>query len=261
MQLNFRQYSSVGDPLIILHGLFGSLKNWSWQARQLAEHFTVYGLDLRNHGESPHADEMSYPTMADDVLQFLDEHSVNQVRVLGHSMGGKVAMQLAGAYPDYVHSLVVADIAPVAYDPSRGDHENIFTALTTLDIKHLNSRGEADEKLAVMIADPAVRQFLAANLVRSDEQGFCWRFNLSVLENEYDKLRAAPEINHPYPGPVLFIRGEYSSYVQEADREKILQLFPAAKVKTVAGAGHWLHAEQPQMVNNLVQNFFSNQSR
>ncbi|MBT8146963.1 MAG: alpha/beta fold hydrolase [Gammaproteobacteria bacterium] len=256
MELNFTQFSDTGKPLIILHGLFGNLKNWNWQARELAADFSVYALDLRNHGESPHSNAMDYQVMADDVLEFIESNALEEVYLLGHSMGGKVAMQLALDNPHRVNKLLVADIAPVAYGEERGDHENVFDGLMAVDVAELQSRGEAEAALAPHVAEPAVRQFLVSNLVKDERGGYRWRFNLSVLYHSYDRLREGVIDSGIFDKPVLFVKGDNSNYIEKEDWPAIERLFPAARIKTVMGAGHWLHAEKPKVFYKLARDFF-----
>ncbi len=256
MKLNFRQHSEHGEPVLILHGLFGSLKNWNRHARQLAEEFKVFSLDLRNHGSSPHVDIMNYPVMADDVLEFLDAQEINRTHVLGHSMGGKVAMQMALSHPTRITKLLVVDIAPVAYTGNRGGHDEVFEGLSAVEPGTLTARNEADEILAKFISEPAIRQFLLTNL-EHEEQGFRWRFNLPALKANYDELRNNLITDKPCDKQVLFIKGALSNYIQEDDKEHILALFPSAKVKIVMGAGHWVHAEKPELFSKIVRDFFA----
>jgi len=257
VKLNFRQYGDSGEPLLILHGLLGSLNNWAWHSRKLAEHFTVYGLDLRNHGASPHDDAMSYALMAQDVVEFMDDHNLRAVHVLGHSMGGKVAMQLAMDHPERVKRLVVADIAPVQYGGERGEHDEIFEGLCALDIDTLTSRTEAGKQLAPWVEDEVVRQFLLSNLARDDDGGYSWRINLPVLRDSYPAMRDKPSGEGVFDGDVLFIRGDLSDYITESHREETLRHFPKASIKTLMQAGHWLHAEKPESFNRLVLDFLS----
>jgi esterase len=220
----------------------------------------VYVLDLRNYGQSSHADSMTYAEMAADVAKFLQQQGLDKVLVLGHSMGGKVAMQLALDQPESVRALVVADIAPVSYE---GEHDRIFDGLCAIDLEVIQSRADADTILADYVDDELVRQFLLSNLVRDSGAGgqFQWRINLPVLRECYDALRAAPQSEGSYPGPVLFLRGDRSNYVQADHREIILRLFPRAELKTLMQAGHWLHAEKPDSFNRLVSEFLARQSR
>lgn len=256
MQLHARQYGGDGPPLLILHGLFGSAMNWNWHAKKWADSFTVHALDMRNHGSSPHSDDMDYPGMAADVIEYMDVADIRSCFLLGHSMGGKVAMQLALEHPERVQALVVADIAPVSYE---GEHDGIFEGLLAIDPLKTESRREADQVLAGHVDDELVRQFLLSNLVRDESKGssgFRWRINLPVLERSYENLRAAPASDGKYLGPVLFLRGEHSAYIRQEHREAILSRFPKARVKTLMQAGHWLHAEKPESFNRLVAEFF-----
>lgn len=256
MQLNHKQHSDRGAPLLILHGLFGSLSNWNWHARKWSEHFTVYALDLRNHGNSPHADSMTYPEMAADVLQFLDDHGIDSCHLLGHSMGGKVAMQLAMEQPSRVRSLMVADIAPVAYEA--GEHDSIFAGLAAIDPARISTRQEADAALVDQVEDEQVRLFLLSNLQRHGTGGYEWRINLPALEACYEDLRAGLEEGR-YEGPVLFLKGDKSAYVKDEHRDVILSRFPRAQVRVLMQAGHWLHAEKPESFNRLVTEFIHDQ--
>ncbi|MCG8382684.1 MAG: alpha/beta fold hydrolase [Gammaproteobacteria bacterium] len=245
-------YGRTGHTLIVLHGLFGSLDNWKVQCQKLAQNFTVHALDLRNHGQSPHRVEMSYPSMAEDVLQYIKSQQLNQVCLLGHSMGGKVAMELALAQPTIVRKLIVADIAPKPYPPH---HNDIFDALQHIDLASLKSRREADEQLKSSIESSEVRGFLAKSLYRQDNKQFNWRFNLPVLIDQYAHLAAAPSHRGTFTGPTLFIKGGTSDYITQGDEKVIRQYFPAAQFKLIQNAGHWLHAEKPEVFTHIVQKF------
>ena len=248
-------HGNTGQTLIVLHGLFGSLDNWKTQCQQLAEHFTVHALDLRNHGQSPHDAKMSYPSMAEDVLQYIKSQPLNQVCLLGHSMGGKVAMELALTHPSTVSKLIVADIAPKPYPPH---HNEIFDALQRIDLATLKSRREADEQLKNRIDRPEVRGFLVKSLYRQDNKQFNWRFNLPVLIDQYAHLAAAPSHRGPFTGPTLFIKGGTSDYITQGDEKVIHQYFPAAQFKLIQNAGHWLHAEKPEVFTHIVRKFLLN---
>jgi len=252
MKLHYKQFSKEGEPLLVMHGLFGSLGNWNWHCRQLSKDFTVYGLDLRNHGASPHSEEMDYAHMAQDVLEFMDDHGLERVHLLGHSMGGKVAMQVALSAPERVDHLVVADIAPVTY---RGEHDDIFAGLLAIAVDTLTNRAEADQILAPYEPDELVRQFLLTNLVKNPEGGFQWRINLPILQSNYERLRQRPTASGPFEGPTLFIKGALSNYITEKHRDEILARFPHAKVKLIMHTGHWLHAEKPQTFHRIVLQF------
>ena len=252
MQLNYKTYGD-GFPLVILHGLFGNLDNWSTIARRWAEDYRVILVDLRNHGRSPHADEMTYPLMAEDLAAFLEEQGVDRCHLLGHSMGGKVAMQTALSYPTLVEKLVVVDMAPRPY--GRG-HDDVFAALHALDPASLQDRREAEEQMKPHMEDAGVRMFLLKNLARDGEEGFRWRMNLQVLDRDYENLIApVGTLGQDFPRPALFVRGGKSGYVKDADIDGIRYLFPAATIETVADAGHWVHAEAPDELYGLVRGF------
>lgn len=255
MQLNYEQRGS-GEPVILIHGLFGDLDNLKSISRHLADNYTVVNLDVRNHGQSPHTDDMNYADMASDVIAIADAEGFDRFHLLGHSMGGKIAMEIALRYPSRVLSLIVADIAPVAYDAR---HSTIIEALTSIDTDALQSRQQADKQLAESIDSQGVRQFLLKNLRKdSDDNGkerWYWRFNLPALKANYTTLIGAPTSAGQYTGPTLFIRGAQSDYVTTEHRDAIVQRFPNAQPKTIEGAGHWLHAEKPTAFNQLVSGF------
>ena len=251
MDLNYKTFGQ-GDPLIILHGLFGTLDNWQTVARQLSNHYSVYIVDLRNHGRSPHADEAGYPAMAEDLKVFMENHWIYKAHIMGHSMGGKTAMQLALDYPEMVDKLVVVDIAPKGY---KGGHETIFKALFAVDMDALEDRSQAEKILAAYIDDNGVVQFLLKNLTRKKEGGYEWKMNLPVLFRDYDKIVGAIEGHEAFEHPALFIRGEKSTYILDEDWPAILELFPAARLETVLNAGHWVHANNPAAMLSLVENF------
>lgn len=252
MDLNFKSFGQ-GDPVIILHGLFGNLDNWQTFAKQLSEHFLVYIVDLRNHGRSPHAEEMNYRAAAEDLREFMESQWIYEASIIGHSMGGKTAMQFAFDYPDMLNRLTVVDIAPKAY---RGGHETIFQAMLDLEPTQLESRTEAEEKLARTITDPSIRLFLLKNLSRNKDGGYDWKMNLPVLHRDYPHILSAVK-GEPFTGPSLFIRGERSDYIQDADWPLIQTLFPQAELATVPGAGHWVHAEAPKILLEEVSRFLS----
>jgi esterase len=253
MQLNFQTHGT-GFPILILHGLFGSLDNWHTVSRRLAEQFQVFTLDLRNHGRSPHSDIMNFDVMADDIEEFLQTHHLPKSHLLGHSLGGKVAMRFALRDPDRVARLIVADMAPRAYSPS---HLGIFKALRSLDLGSFQNRNEMDQALAPQIPEASVRQFLLKNVGRTDGGTFTWKLNLPAIETNYPALLVALNAVRPFTGPALFIRGGKSDYIQDTDREIILELFPQARFETIQSAGHWLHAEATDEFVRLVTEFLA----
>jgi esterase len=245
----------AGPDLILLHGLFGSHQNWKPIARRLSGRFRVHTVDLRNHGSSPHHEHVNYPLMADDILSFMKQSRIDTVHVLGHSLGGKVAMQLALLHPQRVRSLVVVDIAPRAYDSV---HDNVFEALRGLHLARIRTRTEADETLASAVPHHATRRFLLTNLVRSPHgPGFCWRVNLDALYAQREQLNAGVTGMVPFEGPTLFLRGGNSDYVRESDRVAIDQLFPAARVVTIPDAGHWIHVDAMEPFLTCVTDFLA----
>jgi esterase len=238
--------------LVVLHGLYGQHGNWASHARALAEDFRVYAFDARNHGQSPHADSMTLAEMAQDVSDTMDALGLKQAHLLGHSMGGKIAMLLALQQPQRVQSLVVVDIAPVAY--TRGDVQ-VLQGLLALDPDTLSARAEADAALASYVHTPAVRDFLLTNLVRGAAGRFRWRLNLPVIARSFGEIIGWPGVQGSYPGPVLFIRGANSDYILPEHQPSTLQLFPRARLKTVQGAGHWVHSEKPDTFRKLARDF------
>ena len=258
MILHHRHYpcqgATPGTPLVLLHGLYGHSGNWASQARVLSSVRDVYALDARNHGQSPHSEAMDFAAMAGDVLETLDALGLARVDLLGHSMGGKTAMQLARRAPGRVRRLVVVDIAPVAY--ARGDTQ-VLQGLCAISTASLVSREMADGVLRGWVADQRVRDFLLANLQKGRDGGFSWRFNLPVLSMRFADIIGWPEVEGRYGGPVLFIKGADSDYILAEHREAILRQFPAARSKVVAGAGHWVHSEKPETFLKLVQDFLA----
>jgi esterase len=251
-QLNY-QVHGEGKPLVILHGLFGMLQNWGAQVKALSDECQVIAVDLRDHGRSPHSDEISYPLMAADVRQLIADLGHKKVDLLGHSMGGKVAMQLACEPETPIERLIVADIAPVQY----GDHHSkIFAGMKSIDTQSVSSRQEADRCLAEHVDDAAVRAFLLTNLYRNAGQ-FAWRINLDLLDRDYPSISAPPEFDMPFGGPALFIKGGKSHYMLPEHQAEILKRFPSASYKVIENAGHWLHAEKPEVFTGLVRRFLA----
>jgi len=247
----FHQIYGTGEPLLILHGLFGTYENWGSQIKGLAENFQVVAVDLRNHGRSPHSDTFDYPSMAADVLALMDELGLDCAHILGHSMGGKVAMQIALNAPQRLRKLVVVDIAPVHYEHH---HHGVFEGLFNIELVGLKSRGAAEQQLAEHVHEPSVRAFLLKNLYRTEDKQFAWRMNLPVLHSQYAQISKAPE-GIPFTGATLFIKGANSDYLIAAYRDQVVSLFPTASYKVIEGAGHWPHAEKPEMFSRIALTF------
>ena len=249
----FGEDHTGGAPVVILHGLLGSARNWSTIARKLAAARAVFALDLRNHGGSPWADAMTYDQMADDARAFMARRGLPAAAVIGHSMGGKVAMRLALAHGEKVSRLVVVDVAPVAY---RRGFNAYVEAMRGLDLSGIGRRAEADAVLAEQIDDPAVRGFLLQNLVSSDA-GLAWRVPLQTLADNMPELVGFPDTpeGERYEGSTLFVTGGRSDYVRPEHHAKILRLFPNAQFAAIPDAGHWVHAEAPQKFLEVVGRF------
>jgi len=235
--------SGRGEPIIVLHGLLGSLDNWHTISRKLADHFRVFAVDQRNHGQSPHTPEMDYSLMAGDVLELMDHNGLRHAHLLGHSMGGKTAMQFALLHPDRVNKLIVVDITPRRYKPV---HLPIFEALLSLDLSASGSRKEIEDALAASIPELAMRRFLLKNLGTDPQSGFSWKIGLREIQKDYPRLCDPVGGGRPFAGPTLFIRGGRSPYVTEEDWPVIRALFPQAQLRTIPGAGHWVHADRPE---------------
>ncbi len=236
----------TGKPLVILHGLLGAGRNWGGLAKRFAqEGFRVIAPDLRNHGRSPHHPIISYPTMAQDVAALLDAKGIDQAALLGHSMGGKVAMTLALSQPERVERLLALDIAPVAYQGHGFSH--YIAAMRTAPLDGTDRRSDIDAHLAPVAPDDAVRAFLLSNLGRT-EGHFTWLPNLPVLQSQMDNLTGWPTAQNQavYRGPSLFLHGGASNYLRAEHHGLIKTLFPSALIDNIAGAGHWVHAEKPQ---------------
>ncbi len=256
MKLNFKQFSDQGEPLIMMHGLFGSLENLAGIAKLLADEFTVYSLDMRNHGRSGNTDEMTLAECAQDVVEFLDTQGIEQANLWGHSLGGKVMMELALTHPRRVKSLVVADIAPVDYETPR--HEHIFAGLKSVNLNEITSRSEVDEHLKSFIKESQVRSFILKNLYKAEDGSFGWRANLNSLHSNYRNIIGPNRHDQKYTGPVLFLKGAESDYISPDHREAIGSRFPNADLKIVSGTGHWLHAAKPTIIARLTRSFLQN---
>ena len=243
-----------GEPVLILHGLFGSGRNWSVFARKLAQYYHVITVDLRNHGNSEHADSMTYTEMAADIREVLELCGLERTRLIGHSMGGKVAMTFALYHKALVDQLVILDIAPVPY---RNNFRKILDSLEALPLAELSSRKHADELLAAEINDTSLRLFLLTNLMKENGD-FRWRVNLSALKNNLPAIGEFPQPDSvtPHTGPTLFLGGRDSSYLQPGHVPVINRYFTNADVDYVDDAGHWLHIDQPEIVLDRITTFF-----
>ena len=246
------EYGESGPPLIVMHGLFGSARNWAAIARTLAETLRVYALDLRNHGASPQASTMTYEEMAGDVAGFINARGIADPVVMGHSMGGKVAMRLALDHPGLMKGLIVVDIAPVTYGHDMLDY---IAAMQMLDLSGEQRRAELEEELREEVEDPGITAFLMTNLERANG-GFQWRINLQAIAAGMSGISAFPVPDGAaYDGPTAFIAGEHSAYIRDDHRDRITELFPKARTVTIKDASHWVHADHPEAFLKTVQAF------
>ena len=259
MKLYYRKFGQ-GKPLFILHGLFGLSDNWATVGKMLAEHgsaslttgFEVYLIDLRNHGNSPHTNEWTYQAMANDIVELMDDLQINQQILLGHSLGGKVAMQFASLYPEKLEKLIVVDMAPKDYP---GNQFGFIEKLLSLDLSEMKSRKEVEVGLKKIITDNATVQLLLKNIQWSENRKqeavaggslLEWKFNLKVIAENQNKIGETFSIKNKIDTPTLFIRGERSKYILDEDIAEIKKIFSNSEFKTIAGAGHWVHADKPE---------------
>ncbi len=253
MKLAYREFGT-GQPLIILHGLFGQSDNWNSLAKRFAESgFRVFTIDQRNHGLSPHSSVWTYQAMAEDLKEFIETHQLHNPILLGHSMGGKTVMFFELLFSGIAEKIIVADIAPKAYEPH---HDAVLKALNAVDFSDINTRKDAEAVLSEYISDFGTKQFLLKNIYwREDEtKQMAWRFNLETITKEYDNVGVTiPDGSSNVT--CLFVRGEKSNYVLDSDLPAIENHFPNYQLKTIANSGHWVHAEQPETFFNCVMEF------
>ena len=255
MELHFREMGQ-GTPLLILHGLFGSSDNWLTIAKQLATSYRVFIIDQRNHGQSPHSDTWNYAVMAKDIEDFCIQHNLNEIFIAGHSMGGKTVMKMAELFPQRIKKMMVIDIAPRYYPVH---HHQILNALKSIDFNIVNTRKQAEEVLHNAIEDFGTRQFLLKNIYWIDENKLAWRFNLEVIANHIEIVGEATPADEKVICniPVCFVKGEKSDYIKKEDEQLIASQFSNSEILTIANAGHWVHAEQPAALLNLINYFFN----
>lgn len=242
----------TGEPVLLLHGLFGAGDNLGRLAKHLSCDFEVHLIDNRNHGASFHSTNMNYDVMAHDVLDYLEHHNLKTVSIFGHSMGGKIAMQSALLWPNRIKKLIVGDIAPVDYPPH---HTEIFAGLEAIDCTNLISRGEADQVLSRFVPEQSVRQFLLKNLKKSAKNGYEWKMNLASIKANYQHILSGLRSMHSFDGQALFIGGALSNYILPEYKTHTQTLFPNAVVKFIPDTSHWLHAEKPDLFNSICLKF------
>jgi esterase len=255
MRLYYHAYGSESLPaLIILHGLLGSSDNWHSLGKIFGERFRTFIPDARNHGLSQHSEVFNYQAMVDDVVEFMTQQHISSTSLMGHSMGGKTAALLALLHPELVDKLIVVDIAPRSY---QAHHDQVFNALNSLDLNAFTYRKDIEEALALKIPEVSVRRFLMKNLMRDDSGLFHWKLNLNAIEKNYAQINEELPRNRQFQGPVLFIRGENSEYIQMEDLPFIGQIFPKAELVSIKNAGHWIHADAPEEFSKTVLDFLS----
>ncbi len=268
MELFYRKYGE-GAPIVIVHGLYGASDNWVSIGRSLSENFEVFLIDQRNHGRSPHSSEHSYELMVDDLYKFIENQGIDKAILIGHSMGGKTVMHFANQYPEKVSSLIVLDIAPKSYlqlaqeNKAEINHFGILKALKSINFSLIKNRNDVALELEKFIKSNRIRQFLLKNVHRNKNNSLNWSLNIDALYNNLDDILNGMDTNFYQSGeaitgfPVLFVRGANSNYITDADFEHIVSIFPYAELKTIANAGHWLHAEQPQELISIIIDFLN----
>ncbi|MBK8399313.1 MAG: alpha/beta fold hydrolase [Leptospiraceae bacterium] len=250
MKLFHRAYPNSNLPLIIIHGLFGSSKNWISNAKELSKLTNVYSIDVRNHGDSPHADTHTIQELVLDLKNFIEENNIEKPILLGHSMGGLNALLFALTYPELIHSLIVVDIAPKSYQVN---YESEFNALS-MDVSNFESRQSIDDKMKEILPDSFIRQFLQMNLEKT-ETGYKWKLNINTLKNSQNALNLNLSHKNPFLKKCLFILGEKSDYIVPDDLDLIRKYFPIAKIETIKEAGHYLHYTHAKEFLEIVSNF------
>lgn len=253
MQLHFRQYGE-GQPMIIIHGLYGISDNWVNHARILAENYKVYIPDMRNHGQSGHSNFFNYEVMAEDITEFIEQHEIENPVIMGHSMGGKIAMKFALDNPDLVQKLIVIDMSMRQYN-LRAFHSKIINAMLDIDFSKVKSRKEVDDYLAKTIEDARIRLFVMKNLYWTERKTLSWRLNLKAIIENIDAIFEGISSQQSFNKPSLFIRGQKSDYVRDEDFDLIKKQFTNSELKTIPNAGHWVQADGPELFIKELKHF------
>ena len=265
MQLFFRKYGENKPPLIIAHGLYGSSDNWVTHGKKLSKYFEVYIIDIRNHGNSPHSNEHNYNVIANDIYEFMETQNIKKAVLLGHSMGGKAVMKFAEKYMEKIAALIIVDISPAKYNINSfsnlkiSKHKKIIDVLNDNQILNSKTRAEADKICSKYINEPQVRAFILKNLKRNNNNNFEWKLNVDTITKNINNILDEVAINsiiHDFK--VLFIKAENSDYILKKDINIIKKIFPKANIITIKNAGHWVHAEQPQVFLNTIINYCFN---
>ena len=251
MKLNYKKLGK-GQPLLILHGLFGMLDNWISLGKRYSEHYEVYLIDQRNHGKSPHSNELTFADMADDLMEFIEYHHIRGALAIGHSMGGKTLIEFAHDHACFIDKMVIADIGPKAYKPH---HNTIIAAMESLDIQNFSSRAEAENALQNQIQSLPIRQFLLKNLYWKKKEELGWKINLKAIKQNLDEVLVDLS-DYKINLPTLFLKGSDSDYILPEDEAKIKAQFSKSQIISIPGTGHWLHAEKPDEFYRITTEFF-----
>ncbi|MBN24049.1 MAG: alpha/beta hydrolase [Alteromonadaceae bacterium] len=242
--------------LLLIHGLFGSLDNLAMLRRQLNKEFNIVSIDLPDHGKSQHSEQFSFPAYAQSVIHLLSTLEITKIHLVGHSLGGKIAMQMALSQPDLITTLTVLDIAPVTYEPR---HENVFKSLLSVNLTEIDDRKDADKQMSEFVSEASVRQFLLKSLYQDNDSGhWHWRFNLALLDRDYPILSKGIDSEQKFSKPVLFLKGEKSDYLKASYTKQTTELFPDSRVRVISSVGHWLHAEKPSECAKHIRTFLLN---
>ena len=251
MKLNYKKFGT-GQPLLILHGLFGMLDNWISLGKRYAAHYEVYLIDQRNHGKSPHSDEFTFADLADDLMEFIEDHHIRGALMIGHSMGGKTLIEFAHDHACFIDKMVIADIGPKAYEPQ---HDHIIEAMEVLDIHNFKSRSEAEKALESQIPSLPIRQFLLKNLYWKNKTQLGWKINLKAIKQNLSEVLIDMS-GYRITVATLFLKGGDSDYILPDDENLIRTQFPNSKLVSIAETGHWLHAEKPDEFYRITRDFF-----
>ncbi|MBP6976847.1 MAG: alpha/beta fold hydrolase [Bacteroidales bacterium] len=259
MKLHYRQFGE-GKPVILLHGIFGSSDNWVTIGRQLGEHFSVYIPDQRNHGQSPHSPVFNYYALVEDLREFIAELALENITLIGHSMGGKVAMSFALDQPRLVNQLVIIDISP-GFNTIRQEHRDILRIMRAVDLTTISSRQEAEAELRKWPLSERIQSFILKNLYRSGTDRFAWRINLDAIEDNAELIFGPIPFSGRYPGPVLVIQGGDSTYITHDNKEVFNHYFPNVRFSIIPGASHWVHADKPDDMMKTLLDFLQGTER
>ena len=255
MELNYKVFGS-GEPVIILHGLFGMLDNWQTIAKEIAQNgFEVFILDLRNHGKSPHSNEFNYQIMTRDLLDFLEEQNIFKCHLIGHSMGGKLALQFAALYQGYINSLIIVDIFPKSYKQIRIDHQKIFNAIHRINEGKFIDRNKAENAIKTIITNERIYMFMLKNLRKNENENIVWKFNSEVIEKNYDQIKNNIILPSAFKSNIIFIKAANSDYIDNKDLTSKQALFPNGKMEIIANSGHWVHVDQRKKFLQICLSF------